>query len=80
MELLGTCSESIERAEDRERFKKLCEELGEPVLPSVIANTVDEAIRAAGEIGYWSVSGMDILQWNLLCVFPLGLSFPYCRP
>ena len=52
VELLGTCSESIERAEDRERFKKLCEELGEPVLPSVIANTVDEAIRAAGEIGY----------------------------
>ena len=52
VELLGTCSESIERAEDREQFKKLCEELGEPILPSVIANTVDDAIRAAGQIGY----------------------------
>ncbi len=51
-ELLGTRSESIERAEDRELFKKLCEELGEPVLPSAIANTVDEAIRAAEKIGY----------------------------
>ena len=31
-ELLGTSSESIERAEDRELFKELCEEIGEPVL------------------------------------------------
>ena len=45
VELLGTSSESIERAEDRELFKELCESLGEPVLPSVIANTVEEAIK-----------------------------------
>ena len=43
VELLGTSSESIERAEDRELFKELCEELGEPVLPSVITHTIDEA-------------------------------------
>ena len=52
VELLGTSSESIERAEDRELFKELCESLGEPVLPSVIANTVEEAIKAAENIGY----------------------------
>ena len=52
VELLGTSSESIERAEDRELFKKLCEELGEPVLPSAIANTVEEAQRIAEKIGY----------------------------
>lgn len=52
VELLGTASESIERAEDRELFKELCEELGEPVLPSAIANTMDEAVRAAERIGY----------------------------
>ena len=52
MELLGTGSERIERAEDRELFKELCEELGEPVLPSAIANTVEEAVRVAEEIGY----------------------------
>lgn len=51
-ELLGTGSESIERAEDRELFKELCEELGEPVLPSAIANTPEEAIGIAKEIGY----------------------------
>lgn len=51
-ELLGTGSESIERAEDRELFKELCEELGEPVLPSAIANTEEEAIKAARQIGY----------------------------
>ena len=36
-ELLGTSSDSIERAEDRELFKELCEQLGEPVLPSDVA-------------------------------------------
>ena len=52
VELLGTSSESIERAEDREGFKKLCEELGEPVLPSIIAHTIEEGLAAAKEIGY----------------------------
>ena len=52
VELLGTSSESIERAEDREGFKKLCEELGEPVLPSIIAHTIEEGLEAAEEIGY----------------------------
>ncbi|MBQ3489597.1 MAG: carbamoyl-phosphate synthase large subunit [Clostridia bacterium] len=52
VELLGTSSVSIERAEDREGFKKLCEELGEPVLPSIIAHTIEEGLAAAEEIGY----------------------------
>ena len=52
VELLGTKSGSIERAEDRELFKELCEELGEPVLPSDIANTVEEGLRVAEKIGY----------------------------
>ena len=51
-ELLGTKSESIERAEDRELFKKLCEDLGEPVLPSEIANTIEEGLQIAKQIGY----------------------------
>ncbi len=52
VELLGTSSESIERAEDRLMFRELCEELGEPVLPSIIAHTVEEGLAAAEEIGY----------------------------
>ncbi|MCM1544761.1 MAG: carbamoyl-phosphate synthase large subunit, partial [Ruminococcus sp.] len=52
VELLGTSSKSIERAEDRELFKELCEELGEPVLPSIITHSISEAIEAANEIGY----------------------------
>lgn len=51
-ELLGTKSSSIERAEDRELFKELCESLGEPVLPSDIANTIEDGLRIAREIGY----------------------------
>ena len=52
VKLLGTSSESIERAEDRELFKELCESIGEPVIPSDIANTLDEAVKAAAKIGY----------------------------
>ena len=52
VELLGTSSESIEMAEDREKFKELCEQLGEPVLPSVITRSIEEGIAAANEIGY----------------------------
>ncbi len=52
VELLGTSSESIDRAEDRALFKELCEELGEPVLPSIPVHSVEEGIRAAHEIGY----------------------------
>lgn len=52
VELLGTSCESIERAEDRELFKELCEKIGEPVLPSVITHSIDEAVDAAEKIGY----------------------------
>ena len=48
VELLGTKSSSIERAEDRELFKELCESLGEPVLPSDIANSIEEGVTAYG--------------------------------
>ncbi len=51
-ELLGTSYDSIEMAEDRERFKELCESIGEPVLPSEIAHSIDEGIKAAEQIGY----------------------------
>ena len=52
VELLGTSSASIDRAEDRELFKELCESLGEPVLPSDIAGSVEEAVAVAKKIGY----------------------------
>ena len=52
VELLGTSSASIERAEDRELFKELCQEIGEPVIPSKITYSVEEAVEAAKEIGY----------------------------
>ncbi len=52
VELLGTKSDCIERAEDRELFKELCTQLGEPVLPSDIANTMEEGLEVAKKIGY----------------------------
>jgi len=52
VELLGTSSESIERAEDRELFKELCQSIGEPVIPSKITYNLEEAKIAAKEIGY----------------------------
>jgi len=52
VELLGTSSESIERAEDRELFKEMCQTIGEPVIPSEITYSLDEAKSAAERIGY----------------------------
>ncbi len=52
VELLGTSSESIERAEDRELFKEMCQSIGEPTIPSEITYNLDEAIAAAERIGY----------------------------
>ncbi|MBO7293545.1 MAG: carbamoyl-phosphate synthase large subunit, partial [Clostridia bacterium] len=52
VELLGTPSESIERAEDREMFKELCQSIGEPTIPSEIIYSVEEAKAAAARIGY----------------------------
>lgn len=52
VELLGTKCESIETAEDRELFKELCLRIGEPVIPSRIVYSEQEAYAAAEEIGY----------------------------
>ena len=52
VELLGTSGESIERAEDRELFKELCQSIGEPTIPSEITYNLEEAKAAAERIGY----------------------------
>ena len=52
VELLGTSSASIERAEDRELFKEMCQSIGEPVIPSEITYSLEEAKEAAARIGY----------------------------
>ena len=52
IELLGTSVDSIEKAEDRELFKELCQAIGEPVVPSQITYSVKEAVEAAKTIGY----------------------------
>ncbi|MBO5587786.1 MAG: carbamoyl-phosphate synthase large subunit [Acidaminococcaceae bacterium] len=52
VELLGTDSHSIEQAEDRELFKKLCTKLNEPVLPSDIASSLEEGLKVVEKIGY----------------------------
>ncbi len=52
VELLGTNSRSIERAEDRELFKEMCQSIGEPTIPSEITYCIEEAREAALRIGY----------------------------
>jgi len=52
VQILGTSFESIEKAEDRELFKELCLSLGEPVIPSDICYSVEEAVATAKKIGY----------------------------
>ena len=52
VELLGTSFDAINKAEDRELFKQLCLEIGEPIIESEIATSLEEVINAANKIGY----------------------------
>jgi len=49
--LLGTSLETIQKAEDRELFRRMLLEIGEPVLPSATVNSVPEALEAARDVG-----------------------------
>ena len=50
--LLGINKEAIEKAEDREKFKALMEEIGEPIPASVIATGLAEAQAFVAEAGF----------------------------
>ncbi|MBQ3278781.1 MAG: carbamoyl-phosphate synthase large subunit [Clostridia bacterium] len=50
--LLGSPIEAIEKAEDREKFRDTMQAIGQPCVPSEIAETLEDAMKAAGEIGY----------------------------
>lgn len=52
VELLGTKLSAIDKAEDRDLFKQLMEELNQPIPESEIVNSVEEAIQFAEQIGY----------------------------
>lgn len=52
VELLGTSLEAIQQAEDREQFRDLMHQLGEPVPESQIVTTVEEAVAFSEEIGF----------------------------
>ena len=50
--LIGTNVEAIKKAEDRELFKESMEKIGEPIIPSDIANDIEKALKTADKIGY----------------------------
>ncbi|WP_125762906.1 carbamoyl-phosphate synthase large subunit [Companilactobacillus hulinensis] len=52
IELLGTKLDAIDKAEDREKFRQLMNDLNEPVPQSSIDHTVEEAVNSANKIGY----------------------------
>jgi carbamoyl-phosphate synthase large subunit len=52
VELLGTSVESIQNGEDRERFRNLMIEIGEPIPESMIIQSLEEGFEFVREIGY----------------------------
>jgi carbamoyl-phosphate synthase large subunit len=50
--LLGSSPETIDKAEDRLIFKETMQSIGQPVIPSAIANDLETAVKFAAEIGY----------------------------
>ncbi|MBI4498802.1 MAG: carbamoyl phosphate synthase large subunit, partial [Chloroflexi bacterium] len=49
--LLGTPLEAIRKAEDRELFKRMLADIGEPVPPSASVTSMEQAREVAGELG-----------------------------
>ncbi len=52
VKLLGTSLSAIDQAEDRESFRQLMIDIGEPIPKSEIVNTIDEGMAIAEEIGF----------------------------
>ena len=52
VKLLGAKCETIEKAEDRLLFKETMESIHQPVIPSEVVENMEDAVRAAREIGY----------------------------
>ncbi|MBA4398198.1 MAG: carbamoyl phosphate synthase large subunit, partial [Syntrophus sp. (in: bacteria)] len=52
VKIIGTSPETIDMAEDRDRFGKLMVQLGIPMPPSGMASTLEEALVVARRIGY----------------------------
>lgn len=52
VKVLGTSIDAIQKAENREDFKNLMLEIGEPVAESEILNDIDSAVKFAEKIGY----------------------------
>ncbi len=50
--IIGTSPDSIDLAEDRERFQQMLEKLGLKQPPNRTARNVEEAVRLAEEVGY----------------------------
>ena len=52
VKIIGTTPETIDLAEDRDRFRKMMKELGIPMPESGMASTLEEALEVAARIGY----------------------------
>ncbi len=50
--LIGTTSETIKKAEDRQEFKDTMEKIGEPVAASKVVTTVQDGVEFTNSIGY----------------------------
>ena len=63
VEILGTDLHAINRAEDRELFRSLMQEINEPVPESMIVHTVEEAVEFANREGYPLVVRPNLYTW-----------------
>jgi carbamoyl-phosphate synthase large subunit len=53
IELIGSDLEAIDKAEDRNLFKQVCESIGLPVPHAIACESIDEVLVAAEELGNW---------------------------
>ncbi len=55
IELIGSDLDAIDKAEDRNLFKQVCESIGLPVPFAIACDNIEEVLSAAEEIGTWPI-------------------------
>ena len=52
IQLLGANPTTIDRAEDRQLFKETMDSINQPIIPSIVTQTLEDSLRFAKQVGY----------------------------
>ena len=88
VELIGCNLAAIDEAEDRDLFKKVCEEIDLPVCKAIACDSIEEVIAAAEELGSFpllirpafTLGGLAVEPLSTLANWSRSLARVFCTP